>query len=1116
MDLSDDEFVEGEDWQDDTNSSSSTSDDEEELPVKAPPQTAAKRAAQRSLFREWIKRDIEILSVPPCKDDSKDAAEEILSIRSLLAKQDSVAITDPREYQLELYERAKKQNTIAVLDTGSGKTLIAVLLLRHVLDQEIEDRAAGKDPKIAFFIVNATTLVFQQFSVLESNLDHKIERFCGAMGVSLWTKGVWEKHFKANMVIVCTAEVLYQCLFHSFIKMEQINLLIFDEAHHAKQNHPYAKIVREFYMEVEDTAKRPKIFGMTASPVDAKVDVVQASQTLETLLNSRIATAPLSEQYRNKATEYVQYYAKLPKPYETAFHQDLKARFGNVNALERVFLASKALTAPIGSWGSDFYWSFALADEQARKAESLVEKQHSKADGTVEKLDADIQFLKEATEYVAEHTFISPEISESNLSSKVLNLHALLQKHFERPTNSRCIVFVEQRSAARLLYQIFNKIGGPNLTPGILTGSGSGKQGDVSVSFRTQVITLLAFKKGNINCLFATSVAEEGLDIPDCNLVIRFDIYKSMIGYVQSKGRARHKNSKFVDMVEKDNPYEIQAILDARKASKVMFEWCYTLPEDRLLRGNDYDYAPEHDVQGTTSFREPTTGARITYDSSLSVLAHFCAMLPVHDNMVSQQPQYIMSPEGGRYICEVIMPVNSPFERSKGLHSARKATAKRSAAFEMCKLLRENNYLDANLLPIYAKNLPAMRNAQLALNSKKSNLYPMKLKPTLWERERGTMPTKVYLTILDIEGSLDRPHTPLGILTRNSPPEIPKFPMFLNSGNVAHVTVESLDTAMDVDASVIETATDFTLLLFRDVFNKTYEKNPTMMSYWIVPLLKGEKSITHDPRSKIDWETLKLVAGREEYEWSPEMPNEFLKDRFLIDRWNGGRRWFTIAVDPTKKPLDPVPDDAVRSRWMENILEYSISLFKKSRAGVAWKWKTDQPVIEVDQMQFRRNILAKPEKKEKKLRTKAWVVPQMLKISTIPAGVASIVLVFPAIIHRIEDYMIALEACEVVGIKIETALALEAMTKDSDNSEEHQEQRINFRAGMGPNYERLEFIGDCFLKMATSISLFGQKPNNDEFEFHVNRMCMICNKNLFVHAKEMEIFKYVRSLAFSR
>ena len=49
----------------------------------------------------------------------KSAADEELSIRSLMSKHESaVIITDPREYQVELFERAKKQNTIAVLDTG--------------------------------------------------------------------------------------------------------------------------------------------------------------------------------------------------------------------------------------------------------------------------------------------------------------------------------------------------------------------------------------------------------------------------------------------------------------------------------------------------------------------------------------------------------------------------------------------------------------------------------------------------------------------------------------------------------------------------------------------------------------------------------------------------------------------------------------------------------------------------------------------------------------------------------------------------------------------------------------------------------------------------------------
>ena len=77
--------------------------------------------------------------------------------------------------------------------------------------------------------------------MLERNLPYNIERFCGEMGCKLWDRAVWDKHFTENMVIVCTAEILYQCLMHSFITLDQINLLIFDEAHHAKKDHVYAR-----------------------------------------------------------------------------------------------------------------------------------------------------------------------------------------------------------------------------------------------------------------------------------------------------------------------------------------------------------------------------------------------------------------------------------------------------------------------------------------------------------------------------------------------------------------------------------------------------------------------------------------------------------------------------------------------------------------------------------------------------------------------------------------------------------------------------------------------------------------------------------------------------------
>jgi endoribonuclease Dicer len=123
---------------------------------------------------------------------------------------------------------------------------------------------------------------------------------------------------------------------------------------------------------------------------------------------------------------------------------------------------------------------------------------------------------------------------------------------------------------------------------------------------------------------------------------------------------------------------------------------------------------------------------------------------------------------------------------------------------------------------------------------------------------------------------------------------------------------------------------------------------------------------------------------------------------------------------------------------------------------------------------------------------------------------------FPAIIHRIESYLIALDACAMLHLDIRPDLALEAMTKDSDNSEEHGEEKINFQRGMGNNYERLEFLGDCFLKMATSISLYGIHPENDEYAYHVDRMMLICNKNLRNNAVNLKLYEYIRSFSFSR
>ncbi|KAH0547716.1 hypothetical protein FGG08_000206 [Glutinoglossum americanum] len=469
----------------------SETDEEGETLLSAQPNVSERRRRQNAKFHSWFSTRAKTI----CKEDLKTTVQAVddaaLSTRSLISKQEStVIITDPREYQTELFERAKKQNIIAVLDTDS------------------------------------VTLVFQQHAVLECNLGTNIERFCGEMGCDLWQKSTWEKHFSENMVIVCTAEVLYQCLMHSFITIDRINLLIFDEAHHAKKNHSYARIIKDFYLAEPDESKRPKIFGMTASPVDARVDVVKAARDLETLLHCQIATASdlkLLQKSVNRPNEVVAQYDKLLPQFETPLYKCLKASFGDMAILSKPFRFAREASSELGSWFADQVWSFFLAEEEARKLESKIERDFvsKKAGYSMSKLDAEVARLKEAREIVSKHTFREPKAIPGDLSPKVLLLHHYLLLVFERPTEAKCIVFVQHRYTAKLLGDLFSRTGGPNLRPGILIGTRTGEPGDLNVSFRQQVVTLISFRKGILNCLFATSVAEEGLDIPDCNLVVR-------------------------------------------------------------------------------------------------------------------------------------------------------------------------------------------------------------------------------------------------------------------------------------------------------------------------------------------------------------------------------------------------------------------------------------------------------------------------------------------------------------------------------------------------------------------------------------------------------------------
>lgn len=75
---------------------------------------------------------------------------------------------------------------------------------------------------------------------------------------------------------------------------------------------------------------------------------------------------------------------------------------------------------------------------------------------------------------------------------------------------------------------------------------------EARVSLCRQEATIRKFHNKELNLLFATSVLEEGLDVPSCNLVIRFDSISNYPSFVQSRGRARQDGAKFYVLLKQD------------------------------------------------------------------------------------------------------------------------------------------------------------------------------------------------------------------------------------------------------------------------------------------------------------------------------------------------------------------------------------------------------------------------------------------------------------------------------------------------------------------------------------------------------------------------------------
>ena len=365
-----------------------------------------------------------------------------------------------------------------------------------------------------------------------------------------------------------------------------------------------------------------------------------------------------------------------------------------------------------------------------------------------------------------------------------------------------------------------------------------------------------------------------------------------------------------------------------------------------------------------------------------------------------QQAVYIMSVEKKQYICEVILPEKSPIRSAIGKPSSKKAIAKRSAAFEACLLLRKGRYLDDHLLPIYHRQLPEMRNAHLALNLNRKRAYARRIKPDTWERDRGTLPTELYITIVELKSpeNLARPCQPLAILTRTRLPDFPPFPLHLQVGKASDLLSSSFAWSFKITGPALSALTEFTLRIFKDIFNKQYENEEAQMSYWLAPVLENRPMGVKIESAEcfLDWAVIEHVRAHEKISWTG-MSHSHLINRFIVDPFDGERRWYSVEVDSKLGPFDPVPKDAAvwndskdNKKGVRDILDYSIRLYTKGRARARPQWEVKQPIIVAHRISTRRDWLDELSEKDMSKDTKSYLAPAPLMISAVSIPVRTL------------------------------------------------------------------------------------------------------------------------------
>lgn len=481
---------------------------------------------------------------------------------------------EDRAYQVNIARACLERSTLVVLPTGMGKTVIAAMVIAERLR-----RRGGK----VLFLAPTKPLVEQHAASLRDMLVvERIALFTGEATAPEDREILWRE----NKVIVSTPQVIRNDLRSERFSLDDVSLVVFDEAHRAVGDYAYVDVAAA-YKDVPDRL----VLGMTASPGSS------AEKILEVCGNLGITAVEIRTEYDADVVPYQHDLIIEPVRVEAPdVSKEIRRRLETVyeEQVERLkkvgFLAGKPKVSlkdllaagnearkrlDAGVRDGRLYGAM-TAQAIAMKANHAIELAETQGLASLrtyfEKMEADarskadVQFLKhgkvqEAIRLARESDVEHPKFSKTAWVVRV---------QFMKKPDSKVIVFAHYRETADRVTQALARI--PGIRPMRFVGQASRGE-DVGLTQKEQVEILGRFRAGEVNVIVATSIGEEGLDIPQVDLVVFYEPVPSEIRTIQRRGRTgRSAAGRVVMLVTKDTRDEAYFYSARRKERKMHVE----------------------------------------------------------------------------------------------------------------------------------------------------------------------------------------------------------------------------------------------------------------------------------------------------------------------------------------------------------------------------------------------------------------------------------------------------------------------------------------------------------------------------------------------------------------